>query len=74
MSLTRTAEEELSWKDGPHSWASLFVALALQPVNMQSTARDQCRLSCNIVSIAGEAVAGGVGAVLPAVEHKYEVT
>lgn len=50
------------------------VALALQAVYMSSTARVQSRLSCNIVCIAGEAIAGGVGAVLPAVEHKYKVT
>lgn len=41
---------------------------------MQSMARDQSCLSCSIVNIAREALAGGVGAVLPAIEHKYEVT
>lgn len=49
------------------------VALALHAVNMQSTARDQSCLSCNIANIAGKAIAG-VGAVLPAIEHRYEVT
>lgn len=77
MSLTPTAVE-LDWKlpGGSHSWAFLSVALALHAVNMQSTARDQSCLSCNIANIAniaGAAIAG-VGAVLPAIEHKYEVT
>lgn len=74
MSLTPTAVE-LDWKlpGSSHSWAFLSVALSLHAVNMQSTARDQSCLSCNIANIAGEAIAG-VGAVLPAIEHKYEVT
>lgn len=70
MSLTPTAVE-LNWKVPTEHFS---VALALQAVNMQSTAREQFHLSCNIVSIAGEATAGGVGAVLPAIEHKLEVT